>query len=329
MTSPSSKSDYLDCYFPSFHRIAATAVEPVVKRGYLTKQGGRIATWKRRWCVLAGGERGTLYYYVRCDDLTPKGFIPLSGCEIVRLQSKKKFSFVIKHAQRRHFFINCDTESGMSRNAHCFVVLSSTHHRPPFVLLDLYAWLLALQNVIDQQLTRERAQLDSLWRSLDILSSRQPSTSTTPSNRLTTTKATTRPGATEDHNNASASSSKSNSASNTPPSSLTKKQVAALDDYVPWRSLLTATGARSLVDAQRFAIRYLFFSTVLALDDSSDFLRNVDLFDLRNVTRQQTEFFSDVFGEFANILATAVELSNCYHGAIDRMHWNIFCFILT
>jgi hypothetical protein len=28
--------------------------------GYLTKQGFRIKTWRKRWCVLAGG---TLSYY--------------------------------------------------------------------------------------------------------------------------------------------------------------------------------------------------------------------------------------------------------------------------
>lgn len=142
------------------------------------------------------------------------------------------------------------------------------------------------------------------------------------------------------HHSGSGASSKSNSASNTPQSSLTKKQIASLgisisifgnsfssqpnkrkqDEYIPWKSLLTATGARSLVDAQRFAIRYLFFSTVLQLGEgehSSSLLRNVDLFDLRNVTRHQTEYFTDVFGEFANVLAACVELSNCYHGAID------------
>lgn len=112
LTKSSTAADYLDSYFPSFHRVAASAVESVSKQGYLTKQGGRIATWKRRWCVLSGGDRATLYYYARSDDATPKGFIPLEGCALVRLQSKKKFSFVIKHPQRRHFFINCDTEQG-------------------------------------------------------------------------------------------------------------------------------------------------------------------------------------------------------------------------
>jgi hypothetical protein len=57
--------DYLGLYFPSFHQVTlaqATADASKSKSGWLTKKGGRIGTWKRRWCVLAG-EKATLYYY--------------------------------------------------------------------------------------------------------------------------------------------------------------------------------------------------------------------------------------------------------------------------
>jgi len=32
----------------------------IIKEGLVTKQGGRIKTWKRRWCVLSN--IGLLYY---------------------------------------------------------------------------------------------------------------------------------------------------------------------------------------------------------------------------------------------------------------------------
>ena len=45
------------------------------REGWLTKQGGRIKTWKRRWVVL--DESGVLYYFEDPKAAEPKGFVPL------------------------------------------------------------------------------------------------------------------------------------------------------------------------------------------------------------------------------------------------------------
>jgi hypothetical protein len=44
------------------------------KKGWLTKRGGRIQTWKRRWFVLADN---VLYYFKTPDSSAPCGIIPL------------------------------------------------------------------------------------------------------------------------------------------------------------------------------------------------------------------------------------------------------------
>jgi len=56
------------------------------KKGWLTKQGGRIKTWKRRWFIL--NDTG-LYYFKKPQDTEPCGIIMLDNVEIVRYPSKK------------------------------------------------------------------------------------------------------------------------------------------------------------------------------------------------------------------------------------------------
>lgn len=55
------------------------------KKGYLTKQGGRIKTWKRRWCVLSDN---CLYYFKSQDDPDPCGIIPLENIGVSVFQTK-------------------------------------------------------------------------------------------------------------------------------------------------------------------------------------------------------------------------------------------------
>jgi len=47
--------------------------------GWLEKRGAIRKNWKRRWCVLAGGE---VTYSVKPADITPKGVIPLREAKI-------------------------------------------------------------------------------------------------------------------------------------------------------------------------------------------------------------------------------------------------------
>lgn len=74
------------------------------KKGWMTKQGGQIKTWKRRWFVL---DNNCLYYFktpqARNDfnyltplkDTEPCGIIPLENLEVRQVESKKKPCLVI------------------------------------------------------------------------------------------------------------------------------------------------------------------------------------------------------------------------------------------
>ena len=54
-------------------------------KGFLTKQGGRIKTWKRRWFVVSDS---CLYYFKSEKDKEPLGIIPLENVDV--RESKKK-----------------------------------------------------------------------------------------------------------------------------------------------------------------------------------------------------------------------------------------------
>jgi len=51
------------------------------KTGWLSKRGGRIHTWHKRWFVLTGD---LLFYYKTPQDTRPTGTIPLAGNKVIR-----------------------------------------------------------------------------------------------------------------------------------------------------------------------------------------------------------------------------------------------------
>ena len=52
---------------------------PVVKEGWLWKQGGRYKSWKRRWFIL---NDNCLYYFEFTTDKEPRGIIPLENIQV-------------------------------------------------------------------------------------------------------------------------------------------------------------------------------------------------------------------------------------------------------
>lgn len=68
-------------------RIPAQSLHPPDKDGYLTKQGGSIKTWKRRYFILKGR---TLYYYKTPKDQTITGKIDLEPSSLVKEEPAKK-----------------------------------------------------------------------------------------------------------------------------------------------------------------------------------------------------------------------------------------------
>ena len=95
-------------------QVSVASLEPHDKDGFLTKQGGAIKTWKRRWFVLKGNK---LWYFKTKTDTVAKGFIELEATTLIRDESatskKKKPMFSIQARGvkgRRVFMIIPDTQ---------------------------------------------------------------------------------------------------------------------------------------------------------------------------------------------------------------------------
>lgn len=86
------------------------SLEPHEKSGWLTKQGGSIKTWKRRWGVLQGY---TLWYFKTKNDTDAKGFIILDKHSQVHDENKKRRNMISVEGRGvkgvRPFFIYFDT----------------------------------------------------------------------------------------------------------------------------------------------------------------------------------------------------------------------------
>jgi len=92
-------------------RISVASLNPADKEGFLTKQGGSIKTWKRRWFVLKG--KKVVYFKTR-NDLEATGVIELEPDSFVRDEKDKKKRFMFSvGTSRRVFFICADNEKDM------------------------------------------------------------------------------------------------------------------------------------------------------------------------------------------------------------------------
>eukprot|EP01098_Paradermamoeba_levis_P010729 TRINITY_DN4519_c0_g2_i2.p1 TRINITY_DN4519_c0_g2~~TRINITY_DN4519_c0_g2_i2.p1 ORF type:complete len:466 (-),score=133.53 TRINITY_DN4519_c0_g2_i2:350-1747(-) len=82
------------------------------KQGFLTKQGGSIKTWKKRWCVLKNG----CLYYSKTQDGPSIGVVNLSNCaKVLPVSYKgKKFCFEIETPERTWYLF---AESDKDRDA--------------------------------------------------------------------------------------------------------------------------------------------------------------------------------------------------------------------
>jgi len=76
--------------------------KPRAKEGYMTKQGGKIKTWKERWFIL---KECSLIYYKSAKEKTPLGSIEVdcdAGDSIVQPSNEKKFAFAIETRNRKY-----------------------------------------------------------------------------------------------------------------------------------------------------------------------------------------------------------------------------------
>jgi hypothetical protein len=94
-------------------QISVASLNPPDKDGFLTKQGGSIKTWKRRWFVLKGKK---LVYFKTKNDAEATGIIELEADSFVRDErdkdKKRRFMFSVG-TSRRVFFMHSDTEAEM------------------------------------------------------------------------------------------------------------------------------------------------------------------------------------------------------------------------
>lgn len=99
---------------PKF-KISVASLNPADKDGFLTKQGGSIKTWKRRWFVLKGKK---LVYFRSQNDVEATGIIELEADSFVRDEKdkdkKRKFMFSVG-TSRRVFFMHSETEQEMKQ----------------------------------------------------------------------------------------------------------------------------------------------------------------------------------------------------------------------
>jgi len=92
-------------------KISVVSLSPADKEGFLTKQGGSIKTWKRRWFALKGKK---LVYFKTRNDMEATGVIELEPDSFVKDEKDKKRRFMFSvGTSRRVFFIVADNEKDM------------------------------------------------------------------------------------------------------------------------------------------------------------------------------------------------------------------------
>jgi len=85
----------------------------VEKEGYLTKRGGMIKTWRKRWCTIT--ENNVLHYYANKKDKKPKGRINLQGASVeIASNCGKPHAFEIATKKRTYFLYASDVDDKYS-----------------------------------------------------------------------------------------------------------------------------------------------------------------------------------------------------------------------
>jgi len=114
------------------------STQGVTKEGFLTKQGGIVKSWRRRWFVL---QEGYLYYYKNKGDQEYAGVVPLEGCRVNTATKKtgKSHAFEVCTPERVYYLF-ADTHAGMEGwmaaiRAFCVGSVRETRTEPPKTVL--------------------------------------------------------------------------------------------------------------------------------------------------------------------------------------------------
>ena len=78
------------------------------KEGFLTKQGGKVKNWKKRWCAI----RDKFFYYFKSrEDNEPTGVVELESIQVQDAKTNRKFSFEVWGPKTtRHFIFSAENE---------------------------------------------------------------------------------------------------------------------------------------------------------------------------------------------------------------------------
>mmetsp|Transcript_36493 Transcript_36493/g.91470 ORF Transcript_36493/g.91470 Transcript_36493/m.91470 type:complete len:460 (-) Transcript_36493:145-1524(-) len=91
-------------------QISVASLTSPSKEGFLTKQGGSIKTWKKRWFVLKGD---TLYYFKTQKDQDVTGVIKVDSsteCKLEPQKRKKGAYYFSVNTPNRKYMIHAETE---------------------------------------------------------------------------------------------------------------------------------------------------------------------------------------------------------------------------
>jgi hypothetical protein len=83
-------------------KVSVASLRPSDFEGYMTKQGGKIKTWKKRWFVLKGN---FLHYFKTKKDKDVTGTIDVNQITLIKTQEDDKhFLFTVETPGRTYFF---------------------------------------------------------------------------------------------------------------------------------------------------------------------------------------------------------------------------------
>jgi len=88
-------------------KVSVASLTPADHEGWMTKQGGSVKSWKKRWFVLKGSQ---LFYFKTKKDTDLTGVVELTKESFVRREDKKKKYCFAVGTQKRIFYMYPDTQ---------------------------------------------------------------------------------------------------------------------------------------------------------------------------------------------------------------------------
>lgn len=137
------------------------------KKGWLTKQGGRIKTWKRRWFILSDN---CLFYFKSPGDAEPCGIIPLENVTVSLAPvsvNKRAHCFMLQnHTQELMKACKVGSDGTLVKANHLVYFISASG------TAEMDAWIAAINSNIHKNpfwelISKKEAQLNKTKATID------------------------------------------------------------------------------------------------------------------------------------------------------------------